>query len=137
MLIQRGGLKQFTKNSEPKRQAIELITDGKEKNAAVVMAVVQLNTFLEHMDITPYTCSWEHFPAANVIIGGTSTLSVGSMKRKFEELLSVNHLVQPGQKPGGDLCWPSTTTNYPKEHLTEPSLCLFKTGWPTLISGES
>jgi len=98
MLIQQGRLNQFTKNSEPERQAVELITDGKEKNPAVVMSVEQLNTFSEHMDVTPYMCSWEHFPAANVIIGGTSTLSVGSMKRKLEELLSVNHIVQPGRK---------------------------------------
>jgi len=64
------------------------------------MSVEQLNTFPEHMDVTPYTCSWEHFPAANIIIGGTSTLSIGSMKRKFEELLSVNYLVQPERKSG-------------------------------------
>jgi len=65
------------------------------------MTIKQLDTFPEHMDITPYACLWEHFPAANVIVGGTPTLFVGSMKRKFEELLSVNHLVQPGHKSGG------------------------------------
>jgi len=54
MLIQRGWLKQFTKNSEPERQAIELITDVKEKNQVVAMTVEQLNTFPEHMDVTPY-----------------------------------------------------------------------------------
>ena len=86
------------KNSEPERQAVELITNGKDKNPVVAMSVEQLNTFPEHMDVTPYTCSWEHFPNANVIIGWTPTLFVGSMKRKFEELLNVNHLVQLGRK---------------------------------------
>jgi len=65
------------------------------------MSVEQLDKFPEHMEVTPYACTWERFPAANIIIGGTSTLTVGSMKRKFEELLRVNHLVQPGQKAGG------------------------------------
>jgi len=73
------------------------------------MAVKQLETFLEHMDVTPYTCSWEHFPTVNVIIKGTSTLSVGRMKRKFKELLSVNHLVQPERKSGERLKVRKTT----------------------------
>jgi len=55
----------------------------------------------DNMEITSYSCTWEHFPTANVITGGTSTLSVGSIKRKFEEQLSVNHLVHPSQKTGG------------------------------------
>jgi len=101
MLIQRGRRKQFTKNSKPKRQTVEIINDGEEKNLAVAMYVKQLDEFPEYLEITPYTCTWEHFPAANVIIGETYTLSVGRMKRKFEELLSVNHLVHPGQKTGG------------------------------------
>jgi hypothetical protein len=62
------------------------------------MAVEQLKIFPEHMDVTPYMCSCEHFLTSNIIIGGTSMLSVESMNRKFEELLSFNHLVQPGRK---------------------------------------
>jgi hypothetical protein len=58
MLIQRGRLKQFTKNYEPERQAVKLITDGKEKNLAVAMLVEQFEKFLEHMDVTMYVCSW-------------------------------------------------------------------------------
>ena len=44
------------------------------------------------MEITPYSCTWEQFPSAKVIKGGTLNISVGSMKRKFEELISVNLL---------------------------------------------
>jgi len=128
MLIQRGRLKQFTKNPEPKREVVELITDRKEKNPTVTMSGEQLEEFPEHMDVTPYTCSWDHTPTAIVIIGGTSTLSVGSMKRKFKELLSVNNLVHRGQKSGGDHHWPSTTMSCPEEHQTQPSHCLCKSG---------
>jgi len=60
------------------------------------MSVEQLDEFPEHVEITPYSCTWEHFPTANAITGGTSTLSVGSMKRKFDELLNVNYRVHPG-----------------------------------------
>jgi len=49
ILIQRGRLKQFTKNSEPERPTVNLITDGKEKNSVVAMSVEQLDEFQEHM----------------------------------------------------------------------------------------
>jgi len=39
MLIQRGRRKQFTKNSKPERQTVEIINDGEEKNPAVTMYV--------------------------------------------------------------------------------------------------
>jgi hypothetical protein len=65
------------------------------------MSVEQLDKFPEHLEITPYACTWEQFPTVNVIIGGVSSLSMGGMKKKFKELLSVNHLVLPEQKPGG------------------------------------
>jgi len=49
------------------------------------------------MEIIPYACIWEEFPTSNIITGGISSLSIGSMKRKFKELLYVNHLVFPEQ----------------------------------------
>jgi len=101
MLIQRGQLKQFTKNSELERPTVELITDRKEKKSAIAMLVEQLDEFPEHMEIAPYSCTLEHFPTANVITDGACTLFVGSLKWKFKELLSINHLVHPGQESGG------------------------------------
>jgi hypothetical protein len=97
-LKQRGRLKQLTKNFEPERQTV---ADGKNKDAVVAMFVEQLDKFLEHMEIIPYECTWECFPTAHVITGGISSLSKGSIKRKFEDLLSVNHLVLLEQKLGG------------------------------------
>jgi hypothetical protein len=111
ILIQRGRLKQFTMNSEPEKHTVDFITDGKNKDVTITMSVEQLDDFLVHMEITPYACTWEQFPTVNVITGGISILSMGSMKRKFEELMSVNHLLLPKQKLGGDHRWPSMTTN--------------------------
>jgi len=57
------------------------------------MSLKQLGDFPNNVEIVPYSCTWEQFPSANVIMGGMLNISVGSMKRKFEELMSVNLLV--------------------------------------------
>jgi len=106
ILKQRGQIKQFTKNSETERQTVELIIDRRDKDPAVAMSVEQHEEFPKHVEITSYACTWEFFPTSNIIIGGVSSLSMGSMKRKFEELLSVNHLSLSEQKLGG---WPPLT----------------------------
>lgn len=54
ILIQRGWLNQLTKNPEPEKQTVKLITDKKNKDIVVAMSVEQLDEFLEHVDITPY-----------------------------------------------------------------------------------
>jgi hypothetical protein len=54
--------------------------------------VEHLGDFPDNVEITPYSCTWEQFPTANLITGGTLNVSMGSMKRKFEELMSVNLL---------------------------------------------
>jgi hypothetical protein len=51
------------------------------------------------VEITPYSCTWEQFPTANIITGGTLNISMGSMKRKFEELMSVN-MMAPSSRGG-------------------------------------
>jgi len=43
MLIQRGRLKQFTKNSKSEIQTVKLIIDEKEKNLVFAMSVEQLD----------------------------------------------------------------------------------------------
>jgi hypothetical protein len=65
-----------------------------------------LGDFPNNMEITPYSCTWEKFPSANVITGGTLDISMGNMKRKFEELMSVDLLVPSnhGGKPPLALC---------------------------------
>lgn len=101
LLIQRGRLKQFVKNPESERKTIELIADGNEVDKIVAMSVKHLGDFLDNVEIIPYSCTWEQFPFANVITGGTLNISMRSMKRKFEELMSVNLLVPSSSNIGG------------------------------------
>jgi len=101
LLIQRGRLKQFVKNPESERKTIELITDGTAADKIVAMSVEQLGDFPDDVEIVPYSCKWEQVPSANVVTGGTLNISMGSMKRKFKELMSVNLLVPSNINIGG------------------------------------
>jgi len=92
LLIQRGRLKKFIKNPESERKTVEVIGDGTETGKIIAMSVEHLGDFPDNMEITPYSCTWEQFPSANTITGGTLNISMGSMKRKFEELMSVKLL---------------------------------------------
>jgi len=53
----------------------------------MAMFVEQLGDFPHNVEIVPYSCTWEQFPSANVFTGGTLNISMGNMKRKFEELM--------------------------------------------------
>jgi len=81
------------KNYELETKAIKLITDGTAADKIVAMSVEQIGDFPNNVEIVPYSCTWEQVPSANVITGGTLNISIGSMKRKFEEFMSVNLLV--------------------------------------------
>ena len=65
-------------------------SDGNEAGKIVALSVEHLGDFSDNVEIIPYSCTWEQFPSANVIMGGTLNISIGSMKRKFEEVTSVN-----------------------------------------------
>jgi len=80
LLTHRRRLKQLVKNPESERKIM-------------AMSVEQLGDFLSNMEIVPYSCTWEQVPSINVITGGTLNVSMGSMKKKFEELLSVKLMV--------------------------------------------
>jgi len=86
-----------------------------------------LGNFLDNMDIIPYSCTWEQFPSANVITGGT-IISVGSMKRKFEELMSVNLLVPSNSNIGAR---PPLASTFPVGPQIQPFLCSPEHQWPT------
>jgi len=60
-----------------------------------------LGDFPYNVEIVPYSCTWEKFPSANVIKRATLNISMGSMKRNFEELMSVNLLVPSDSNIGG------------------------------------
>jgi len=99
LLIQRGRLKQFIKSPESERKTVEVIGEGTETSKIITMSVEHLGDFPDNVEITPYSCTWEQFPSANVITGGTLNISLGSMKRKFEDLMSVN-LLAPSNHGG-------------------------------------
>jgi hypothetical protein len=63
--------------------------------------VEHLGDFPNNVEVVPYLCTCEQFPSANVITGGTLNIFMGSMKRKFEELMSVNLLVPSDSNIGG------------------------------------
>ena len=118
LLIQRGWLKQFVKNPESERKTIKLIADGNKADKIVAMSVEHSGDFLNNVEIVPYSSTWEHFPSTNVIMGGTMNISMGIMKRKFEELMNVNLLAPSDSNKGGrhplafyDLEFPGGATN--------------------------
>jgi hypothetical protein len=90
LLIQRGRLKLYVKNLESEKKAVDLIGDSSEPGRTIAMSVEHLGDFPNNVEITPYSCTWEQFPTANIITGGTLNISMGSMKRKFQELMDVN-----------------------------------------------
>jgi hypothetical protein len=75
------------------KKIVKLIIDGIDADKVVAMSVEHLGDFPNNVEVVPYSCIWEQFPTANVITGGTLNISKGSMKKKFEELMSVNLLV--------------------------------------------
>jgi len=59
-----------------------------------------LADFPDNVEIVPHSCTWEHFPSINVIMGGTLNISIGSKKIKFEEIMSANLLVPSNSNMG-------------------------------------
>jgi len=106
------------------------------------MSVEQLEEFPEHVEITPYLCTWEQFPTINVITSGITNFTMGSMKRKFKELLSINQLVLSNLQLGGrpplafyDIEFPGGALNsaIPDDML---SLCNFYVNFITFWSSQ-
>ena len=89
------------KNPESERKPIVFITDGPATDKIVAMSVKHLGDFPNNVKIVSYSCIWEQLPSTNVISGGTMNISMGSMKKKFEELISVNLLAPSNPVIGG------------------------------------
>jgi hypothetical protein len=53
LLIQRGRLKQYVKNPEAERKAVEVMGDGSEPGRTVAMSVEHLGDFPDNVEITP------------------------------------------------------------------------------------
>ncbi|XP_058726074.1 uncharacterized protein LOC131597391 [Vicia villosa] len=99
ILIREGHLKQYTKKQEASKEA-KPITEEKPMEDTPAMQVAMSVTRPEDFYLpdwarastapSPHN-SWEMFPSAMVISdGGFSKLTVGSVKQKFDELLSAS-----------------------------------------------
>ncbi|XP_058741380.1 uncharacterized protein LOC131613752 [Vicia villosa] len=99
ILIKEGHLKQYAKKQEAAKEA-KPITEEKPAEDTPAMQVAMSITTPEDFYLPDWANSatstsshsgWEMFPSAMVISGGGfSKLTVGSVKRKFDELLSAS-----------------------------------------------
>ncbi|XP_058732618.1 uncharacterized protein LOC131604174 [Vicia villosa] len=99
ILIREGHLKQYAKKQEANKEA-KPITEEKPAEDTPAMQVAMSVTRPEDFYLLDWAnaattnssySSWEMFPSAMVISGGGfSKLTVGSVKHKFDELISAN-----------------------------------------------
>ncbi|XP_058752393.1 uncharacterized protein LOC131625557 [Vicia villosa] len=99
ILIREGHLKQYAKKQEAAKEA-KPITEEKPTEDTPAMQVATSITRLEDFYLPDWVksanapsprSSWEMFPSAMVISGGGfSKLTVGSVKREFDKLLSAS-----------------------------------------------
>lgn len=94
-------MEQFTKNGSPEKKITEQLANSTAKSTIAAMVFEHLGTFSENVEVTPYSCTCKSFPTTNVITGGPSKLTMGIVKRNFEELMSVNHMALPNTQTGG------------------------------------
>ncbi|XP_058724210.1 uncharacterized protein LOC131595762 [Vicia villosa] len=95
-LIKEGHLAKYTKKGEPSRRDIPRNSDeGNSPDSRplqVALSVTRPEDFIPSVGVTTALSTWEHFPTAMVISNGgdPGSLTVSSVKRKFDELLSAN-----------------------------------------------
>ncbi|MCI15723.1 hypothetical protein A2U01_0036861, partial [Trifolium medium] len=97
VLIRDGPLKKWSRSKDnprdkrtppPKREDMD---DDEASPAQVAMAITRPEDFMLTRERNVPSSTWENFPQTTVISGGGfSTLTVGSVKRKFEELLAIS-----------------------------------------------
>ncbi|XP_058756415.1 uncharacterized protein LOC131629649 [Vicia villosa] len=99
ILIREGHLKQYAKKQEAAKEAKPVVEEKPAEDTPamqVAMSITRPGDFYlsdwARVSSTPSPHSpWEFFPSAMVISGGGfSKLTVGSVKRKFDELISAN-----------------------------------------------
>ncbi|XP_058765791.1 uncharacterized protein LOC131639306 [Vicia villosa] len=99
ILIREGHLKQYAKKQEAAKEANPVVKEKPAEDTPamqVYMSITRPEKFYlpdwARVSSTPSPhCPWEFFPSAMVISGGGfSKLTIGSVKRKFDELISEN-----------------------------------------------
>ncbi|XP_058733604.1 uncharacterized protein LOC131605242 [Vicia villosa] len=100
-LIKEGRLSKYTKKGEPpRREAPRNSDEGNSPDSRplqVALSVTRPEDFIPSVGVTTAFSTWEGFPTAMVISNGVDpgSLTVSSVKRKFDELISANSDLGP------------------------------------------
>src|SRR3954468_9839273 len=95
-LIKEGHLVRYTKREEPSRRDVPRNSDeGNSPDSRplqVALSVTRPEDFVPSVGVTTAFSVWENFPTAMVISNGgdPGSLTISSVKRKFDELISAN-----------------------------------------------
>jgi hypothetical protein len=97
IVIRAGRLDQYKKQEDPPRRgqpaplAIEEAPAEDNGTRQVAMSITQPEDFYISEEVSARLSKWENFPSAMVITGGGfNTYTVGSVKKKFDELISAS-----------------------------------------------
>jgi hypothetical protein len=97
IVIRAGRLDQYKKQEDPPRRgqpaplAIEEAPAEDNGTRQVAMSITQPEDFYISEEVSARLSKWENFPSAMVITGGGfNTYIVGSVKKKFDELISAS-----------------------------------------------
>ncbi|XP_058726190.1 uncharacterized protein LOC131597513 [Vicia villosa] len=95
-LIKEGRLSKYPKKGEPSRRDDQRNSDEgnspDNRPLQVALSVTRLEDFIPSVGETTAFSEWERFPTAMVVSNGgdPGSLTISSVKRKFDELLSAN-----------------------------------------------
>ncbi|XP_058760032.1 uncharacterized protein LOC131633330 [Vicia villosa] len=100
-LIKEGRLSKYTKKGETSRREGQGNSDGdnslEDGPLQVALSVTRPEDFLPSVGVTTTLSPWEGFPTAMVIFNGgdPGSLTIRSIKRKFDELINANSDLGP------------------------------------------
>ncbi|XP_058741497.1 uncharacterized protein LOC131613876 [Vicia villosa] len=100
-LIKEGRLSKYTKKREPSRREDPRSSDeGNSPDSRplqVALSITRPEDFVPSIRVTTAFSTWEGFPTAMVISNGgdPGSLTISSVKRNFDELISVNSDLGP------------------------------------------
>ncbi|XP_058733649.1 uncharacterized protein LOC131605292 [Vicia villosa] len=95
-LIKEGRLSKYTKKGEPSRRDDQRNSDEgnspDNRPLQVALSVTRPEDFMPSVGITTAFSEWERFPTAMVVSNGgdPGSLTISSVKRKFDELFNAN-----------------------------------------------
>ncbi|XP_058723609.1 uncharacterized protein LOC131595302 [Vicia villosa] len=100
-LIKEGRLSKYTKKGETSRREGQGTSDGDnspdDRPLQIALSVTRLEDFIPSVGVNSALSPWEGFPTAMVISNGgdPGSLTIISVKRKFDELISANSDLGP------------------------------------------